>query len=257
VAAAAFDPLADGYDQQFVASPVGGRMRRAVWARCAECFAPGERILEMNCGTGEDALWLAQAGMSVVATDISPAMLEVAERKAAARGLHGRIKYQQLAWEELDGLPDANFDGVLSNFGGLNCIADLSGAAKALARQVRPGVRVLLCIMGPCVPWEWAWYLGHGQPRKAFRRLRPAGSTWRGITIRYPSIAKVRHAFAPAFRTLRTGAIGALLPPPYADGFFARREGILERLDRLERRFESLWPLPQLADHYLLEMVRA
>ena len=45
-------------------------MRAAVWARCAARFRPGFRILEMNCGTGEDARWLASQGMQVLATDI-------------------------------------------------------------------------------------------------------------------------------------------------------------------------------------------
>jgi ubiquinone/menaquinone biosynthesis C-methylase UbiE len=256
VACAAFDSLAEGYDRQFVASPVGARMRRAVWARCAARYAPGSKILEMNCGTGEDALWLAERGMSVLATDASSAMLKEAARKAAARESGRRVRFRQLAWEALDELPEGEFDGVLSNFGGLNCVADLEVAARALAGKVRPGGHALLCIMGPRVPWEWAWYLGHGLPGKAFRRLRARGSAWRGMTIRYPGIGKVRRAFAPAFEMLEVRAIGALLPPPYADSFFARHERLLEWLDRLERRFESRWPLPHLADHYLLELVR-
>ena len=59
-------------------------MRRAVWARCAARFAPGSRVLEMNCGTGEDALWLVHRGVQVFATDVSPAMLQVAQSKLAA-----------------------------------------------------------------------------------------------------------------------------------------------------------------------------
>src|ERR1700691_417338 len=79
----AFDAMAGTYDSQFTASRIGTMMRRAVWARCAARFAPGSRILEMNCGTGEDALWLAQRGVEVLATDVSPAMLQGAADKLA------------------------------------------------------------------------------------------------------------------------------------------------------------------------------
>ena len=149
-----------------------------------------------------------------------------------------------------------SFDGALSNFGGLNCVADLGAVAAGLAASLRPGATALLCVMGPLVPWEWAWYLWRRQPAKAFRRLRRSGVAWRGLTIRYPSIGSLRRAFAPWFRPRRASAVGALLPPSYAESWAARYPGVLAGLDRWERRLETLPPLPWLADHYLLELER-
>ncbi len=148
------------------------------------------------------------------------------------------------------------FDGALSNFGGLNCVADLPGVAAGLAGCLRPGAMALLCVMGPLVPWEWAWYLRRGQPAKAFRRLRRGGVAWRGLTIRYPSIGALRRAFAPWFRMRRVSAVGALLPPSYVEEWAAQRPRLLDRLGRWERRAETWPPLPWLADHYLLELER-
>jgi hypothetical protein len=148
------------------------------------------------------------------------------------------------------------FDGALSNFGGLNCVADLHGVAAGLAACLRSGGWALLCIMGPLVPWEWAWYLAQKQWAKAFRRLRRGGVAWRGLTIRYPSIAAARRAFAPWFRLRRISAVGALLPPSYVESWAVRHPVLLERLDRWERRLETVAPLPWLADHYLLELER-
>jgi SAM-dependent methyltransferase len=235
---------------------IGAKMRRAVWARCAARFAPGSQVLEINCGTGEDALWLTHRGVHVLATDVSPAMLQVAQNKLAASPGNASARFHLLAWEELAAFDEGPFDGVLSNFGGLNCVGDVRGAARALAAKLRPGAPAILCIMGPAVPWEWAWYLGQGNPAAAFRRLRPGGATWSGITIHYPSIAKTRRAFAPEFRVLRVSAIGALLPPPYAEKCMGRYPRVIAALDRVERRFETLWPLPMLADHYLIEFER-
>ena len=110
--------------------------------------------------------------------------------------------------------------------------------------------------MGPLVPWEWGWYLGHGQPRKAFRRLRAGGTPWRGLAIRYPSIGTLRRTFAPFFAQRRVGAVGALLPPSYAEPWAMRYPRVLGALAGCERRIETLPPLPWLADHYLIELER-
>lgn len=255
---AAFDALALDYDAQFTESVLGRLMRRAVWRWLDAAFSSGERVLELGCGTGEDAVHLAQRGVRVVATDASPAMLDVARAKVDTAGLAGSVELRTLGIDDidrLDGNPGA-FDGAFSNFGGLNCVADLSRVARALGVLLRPGARVILCVMGPLVPWEWAWLVGHGSPRHALRRLSDAGVRWRGLTVRYPTIRATRRAFSPYFLTRRTGAIGVLLPPSYAEPWARKHRALVERLDRWERRIEQ-WPIvPWLADHYLVELER-
>ena len=257
--ASPFDAAAPDYDATFTASVLGGLMRRAVWRRLDLRFAPGDRVLELGCGTGEDAVHLARRGILVLATDASAAMTGAARRKVTAAGLADRVSVQELAIEDLAGAGGklgGPFDGALSSFGALNCVADLAAAARALADRLRPGATAALCVMGPLVPWEWAWFLARGRPRTAFRRLASGGARWRGMTVQYPSIRRLRRAFAPAFRLLRIGAVGALLPPTYAEAWAARHPRLVARLDRWERRFEARWPLPWLADHYLAELER-
>jgi 2-polyprenyl-3-methyl-5-hydroxy-6-metoxy-1,4-benzoquinol methylase len=251
-----FDGMAEAYDGQFTRTMIGSMMRRAVWSRCAARFLPGSRILEMNCGTGEDALWLAQRGIEVVATDVSSAMLRIAKNKLTASPGKASVRFHKLAWEDLAGLDDGPFDGVLSNFGGLNCVEDMRATAPSLAAKLRPGAVAILCIMGPTVPWEWAWFLSQGKPAAAFRRMRRRGTQWAGATIQYPSIAKTRMAFTPEFRLLRVSAIGALLPPPYTEKKLSRYPRLIAALEHVERRFDTRWPLAMLADHYLLELER-
>jgi len=311
----AFDALAADYDASFTATPLGTLLREAVWRRLDARFSPGDRVLELACGTGEDAVHLARRGVRITATDASPAMVETALRKVAAAGLEGLVEVHQVDVEDLaadpgkltrmrslpppDLTPDPSpishptpgrgapppgprehepdklpplpvegwemgeggrggevFDGAFSDFGGLNCVADLRAVAEALALRLRPGAPVLLCMMGPFVPWEWAWYLGRGDLKRAFRRLRPGGVAWRGMTVRYPSIRSLRRAFAPEFRVLRTGAVGALLPPTYIKEWGERHPRLLAALARWERRLERMPPLPWLADHYLIELER-
>ena len=253
-----FDALAATYDTSFTAPPLGTHLREAVWRRLDARFTPGDRVLELGCGTGEDAIHLARRGLRVMATDASAEMVETTRRKARATGLDGSIEVRHLPAEDLAAGEALRgpFRGAFSNFGGLNCVADLGAVSRALAGRLRPRAPVLLCVMGPLVPWEWAWYLGHGEPKKALRRLKPGGVAWRGLTVRYPSILALRRAFAPDFRTLRTSAIGALLPPTYVEEWIRRHPRLLAGLARWERRLERMPPLPWLADHYLIELER-
>jgi ubiquinone/menaquinone biosynthesis C-methylase UbiE len=253
----AFDALAADYDRKFTATPIGRRMRQAVWRRCDARFPAGARVLEMNCGTGEDAVHLGRRGVRVLATDIAAGMVACAAGKIVREGVAERVTVTQLAWQDLDRLEQHSFDGALSNFGGLNCLARIDAIRAPLARRLRPGATALFCVMGPWVPWEWLWFLLQGEPRKAFRRLGRHGAVWSGARIQYPSIRALRRALSPDFSVLRVAAIGALLPPPYTASWAERHPLLLAALDRCERRLEAVPPLPWLADHYLLEAERS
>ena len=144
-------------------------------------------------------MWLGQRGVAVVATDAAAEMVAVAK----GRGVDARhLRAESIG--ELDAL--GHLDGALSNFGGLNCVADLDAVVAGLATCLRPRGTAILCIMGPAVSWEWIWYLSHGQPRKAFRRFAKV-TYWRGMPIRYPTIRVMRRLVAPSFEVTPPSAV--------------------------------------------------
>jgi SAM-dependent methyltransferase len=223
-------------------------------------FRAGDRILELNCGTGEDALFLARLGMSIVACDASTKMLEVAKLRKAGASPGASVDFRLLRNEELDALGgNESFDGALSNFSGLNCVTDLRPVAKALGRLVRKGGIVVVCVSTRICLWEIAWYAVRANFTKAFRRV--GGETIAHldgihVPVRYPTIRDMRHAFTPWFRLSVVRAVGLFVPPSYVESWAQRHRKVLRILERMDR-ICSAWPgFRGIGDHLLLEFVR-
>jgi SAM-dependent methyltransferase len=256
----AFDGLAGSYDEAFTYSAIGLAQRKQVWERLLEAFAQGERILELNCGTGKDAKFLAQRGRRIVACDASAAMIEVAEVRRKREDGGGEITFLRLANEELASLLcEEPFDGAYSNFSGLNCAGDLRPIARVLALLVRPGGHVVLCMWSRVCAWEMAWYLVRGEGKKAFRRLRGKSTPRVGgvhIEVWYPTVGEVQRAFAPWFALERRKAVGLFVPPSYAEEWVRGHERRLKTFEQCDGIFSG-WPiLRDLGDHVLLEFTR-
>src|SRR5262249_21605577 len=172
-----FDALAPVYDNLFTNSQIGRAQRQAVWSSLQEIFKPGDRILEINCGTGVDAVLLARMGIRVLALDSSAGMVSTTQRRIEREAVDKLVSTRQLAIEELAQVKSLGcFDGVLSNFGGLNCVSDLRQFGRNLASILRPGGRAVLCVMGRWCLWEMSYYLTRFRLEKAFRRIGKGGA---------------------------------------------------------------------------------
>jgi len=126
-----FDQAAPTYDATFTDTTIGRVQRDRVW-RYLDSHLPITspiNILELNCGTGEDAIYLADRGHKVVATDLSPKMLEEVSRKVQIRKLESKIAVTKLDMtapslsDEVGSFETPkSFDLIFSNFGGVNCL---------------------------------------------------------------------------------------------------------------------------------------
>ncbi len=169
----AFDSVAEAYDGLFTNSLIGRAQRSVVWKRAAALFPAGSRVLELNCGTGEDAAFLASRGVAVTACDVSARMIEQAQQRRVVEGGGGSVEYHVLPSEQIDELPSQQFfDGAFSNFSGLNCVSDLSDVAGQLAKRLRPGAPVLFCMSTRFCVWEMLYYLAKLDTKRAFRRCK-------------------------------------------------------------------------------------
>lgn len=254
---AIFDGLSSDYDSSFTRTSLGQYYRARVQRHMQEYWPRDKKILEINAGTGEDALFLAGLGNHILATDQSINMIKVAKEKAEEHNCLDKIQFQLLAIEDLKCLFGQAFDGLLSNFGGLNCIEDIQDFARIASSFIKTDGIVILCIMGPFVPWEWAWYCVRGQFSKAFRRL--SGKTqWQGATIYYPTPAKVKRLMKEAsFECIDQEALGILMPPTYACKTFENWPKLFGVLSSIEKNISKALAASYLADHYVLVFERS
>ncbi|HEY1758350.1 MAG TPA: methyltransferase domain-containing protein [Bryobacteraceae bacterium] len=183
-----FDGLAHSYKQLWSDTERGRAQRAAVWREIDRLFQPGDRVLDLGCGTGDDALHLAELGVEVFGIDAAPKMVEVARNRG--------VKAETLAIEDLHTLRGA-FTGAISNFGALNCVADIRFVAAHLARLLEPAGAVAICLMGRFCFTDWR----HVAKRWLGR------TSWRGLVIYYPTSRQIRSTFAPWFEFERRVSI--------------------------------------------------
>lgn len=119
-------------------------------AEVAESLAPG-RALDLGCGEGADAIWLARHGWEVVGVDVSPTALSRAAQDAAAAGVADRIRFAQHDLSE--SFPEGRFDLVSAQFFHCPLSTDRGHALRGAAGAVVPGGLLLIVDHGSTPPW--------------------------------------------------------------------------------------------------------
>jgi SAM-dependent methyltransferase len=139
-----FDSIAASYDATFGVSPAGRLFRFRLAERVVAGAKVRARVLDLGCGTGEDALWLASQGFAVHGVDESQGMIHAAQAKAS--------RFDSSATFECRGIEtlkpsDSGYDVVISNFGALNCLP-LATWSAIVPRLLKPSGRALVVLMG-------------------------------------------------------------------------------------------------------------
>ena len=258
-----FDHIASSYDSVFARSALGQLQRKRVW-KYIENVLPelkGFEVLELNCGTGEDAVLFGEGGFNIVATDISEEMLKITQQKAEQCSMQNKISSHFLDLDTFnETLFDKKFDLIFSNFGGINCInpESLQTLLRKLPSILNPGGRFVGVVMPKFCAWETIFFLLRFQFRKAFRRLssKEALSDVHGPNVKtwYYHPSQITEWSKGSFRLVSLQPIGLALPPAYLERFFSVKKRWLLRLNRIERKFSKSSLLSGMADNYLIDL---
>ena len=255
--AEAFSRTAEKYDSFAEDHPHLTRMRNKVYSHVLRHVPRGARILELNAGTGTDAVELAQRGYFVHATDIAPGMLNRLPEKLERLGLQDRVTMEELSFLSLEEVQGAPFDAVFSDLGGLNCIPDLTPVIQQLPKILRPGGTVTWVLMPHICLWEFAEVF-RGNFSLAFRRLSRGRvrAQLEGLQfdVYYFSARQAIRWFGDNFEVLALEGLSVLTPTAESKNFARRNPRLYRSLSWLDDRLSPHWPWKGWGDFYILTM---
>jgi ubiquinone/menaquinone biosynthesis C-methylase UbiE len=232
------------------------RMRRKFYDHIESVMRPGGHLLEINAGTGQDAVSLVERGFRIHATDIAPGMLAQIEEKIARSRLKDRLTVQSCSFTALEQVTSGPFDGLYSNSGGLNCIADLTVVTRSLPTLLRPGARVTWVVMPKICPWELA--VIPKDRRVGTRRLHRHGvmAHVEGVYFMtyYFSANQARQAFGPRFRQVKLEGLSVFTPTADNKTFAVNHRRLYRGLVRLDDFLATRRPFNGWGDFFILTM---
>ena len=229
----AFSKQSTIYDKYEEHNTILAWMRNQVHKTVLSFLKKDDNILELNSGTGTDAVFFAKKGYKVLATDLSDGMIEKIELKVNHEKLSGLIDVLQCSYTKLDTIQNRKFDFIFSNFGGLNCVSDLNLVTKHFPSVLENNGIVCLVIMPPVCPWE----------------INVEGVSFYTY---YFSHTKIISALGPNFKLLKLMSLGVFTPIPQMEKFqtnFPRLLRILNSLDEMTARY---FPFNRIGDHIIV-----
>ena len=250
----AYEAAAPDYDGQVQGD---AWMRNVLWDRYARLFCAGQTVLDLGCGTGIDAVFLARRGIRVLGIDASPAMIAQSRAKLAAAELEDLLHFRVMDIAGVGSLPGAGFDGIICAFAALSTVAELDEFAASVARLLVPRGTLVVHLLNRWSLWEWLGLVRSSRLRAAGRLGRNPRRNFMigGRTVPHylyqPGAAYL--FFESRFALRRAYGIGILRPP-----HTVRRipSVIVKGLERLERPLRGLWPVRDWGRFFVLELER-
>jgi ubiquinone/menaquinone biosynthesis C-methylase UbiE len=262
-AAAAFGRQARVFDMMYGADTIINYKRKRVRDHLMRYLSQGSSILELNAGTGADAIFLASKGHHVHATDISGEMLEVLKSKIAGETMKGTLTTEICSFTELENLSNGGpYDFIFSNFAGLNCTNELSKVLDAFNPLLKPGGMVSLVLLPKFCLWEFL-LLFKGKFKTAFRRF----SGKRGASARisvdgvashfrcwYHNPSYIKNYLAPSFEMVSLEGLCTMVPPSYMEHFAEKHPRMFRFFVKREERLKFKWPWRVIGDYYIITL---
>lgn len=258
-AATAFSKQAPLFDALYSPDTIIQYKRRRVREHVSQYLAPNSSILELNAGTGEDALYFAGLGHRVHATDISEGMQQVLRQKADQSAAGHRITQEVCSFTELENLQQQGpYDYIFSNFAGLNCTNRLEDVLESFSYLLHSGGYVTLVILPKFCLWE-SLLAFKGKFKTAFRRFSGRKGSRAHIEGEYfrcwyynPSF--VRRHLAGSFDVVSLEGLCTIVPPSYIEGFTVKHPKVYHFLEKKENKWKDKWPWKVIGDYYIITL---
>ena len=255
----AFSKKAKVYDSYGKSNFIIKHSRKIVRDTVLRNIAPHGNILELNGGTGSDALHFVKKGYKVHLIDVSKGMIEKSKSKITSEEIEHKLTIERKSFEQLQDLPKNNYDYIFSNFGGLNCTPNVKKVIDQFPLVLKDEGYITLVIMPPICPWElinifWS-------PKMALRRLPslfglPIKANVSGIkfwTYYYP-VNKVKKLFDKRYEFISLESLSLFSPPSFLDYFPVKYPKLFKKLLEFDNRLTKHFPFNHFGDFYILTL---
>lgn len=257
LAAEAFSRQSGIFDSLYSADAIIQYKRKRVRAHVERFLSPNSNILELNAGTGEDAIYFAGRGHRVHATDISEGMQHRLKEKVTQAGLSQLISNEICSFTDLQHLRERGpYDLIFSNFAGLNCTGRLDEVLKELPSLLKPGASVTLVILPKFCLWE-TMLLFKGKFKTATRRFFSGNGVRSHVEGAYFKCWYYNPSYVTSRLDLELVSIEGLctiVPPSYMHNFAQKHPGLFKYLTNKEDKLKSSWPWKFVGDYYIITM---
>jgi len=259
LAAEAFSRQAGVFDDQYAGDTIIQYKRKRVRAHVEQYLPAGAHILELNAGTGDDALYFASKGHHVHATDIAPGMQERLVQKIEQSNLSHRITTEICSFTNLQQLQHTGpYDLVFSNFAGLNCTDRLDTVLNDLPALLKPGGLITLVVLPRFCLWETSLIL-KGKFRTATRRWfssKGVQSHVEGTYFKcwYYNPGYITRRLKRSFTLESIEGLCTLVPPSYIAHFAEKHPRLYKFLVEKEHALKGRWPWKLVGDYYIITM---
>jgi len=256
-AALAFGSQAPVFDRLYGNDTIIAYKRMRVRMHMEQFINGRSQLLELNAGTGEDAIYFASKGHSIHATDIAQPMLDQLQEKKKQTTWADRISTEQCSFTALDTLQQRGpYDHVYSNFAGLNCTQHLDQVIQSMGSLVKKGGYITLVLLPSFCLWE-TMLLFRGKFRTAFRRFTgkkgaAAKVEQKGFRCWYYAPSLVKKMAAKEFIYIRHEGLCSLVPPSYMEGFAENHPRLYQWLVKKENRNGGKRPWRNWGDYYII-----
>ena len=253
----AFSKQSAIFDELYSSNIIIQYKRQRVRDHVRQFLKTKNRILELNAGTGDDAIWFAEQGHTVHATDISTGMQAKLFEKVKQANLESEVSTEICSFTELAGLKNKGpYDMIFSNFAGLNCTGELDKVLRSFSSLLNPDGIVTLVILPKFCLWETTM-LFKGRFKTAFRRFFSSKGVKANIegerfTCWYYNPSYVTRNMKDDYELLSTEGLCTLVPPSYLENFPRERPLLFKWLTKMEDRWKTRWPWRNIGDYYII-----
>jgi len=255
----AFTKQSSVFDEIYSCDSIVNYKRDRVRAHVLQYLNPGGSILELNSGTGEDALFFARQGHKVHATDISFGMQQQLKRKVEHNGLSKLITNELCSFTKLAQLQNKGpYDYIFSNFAGLNCTGELGAVLASFPDLLNPDGIITLVILPEFCLWE-TLLIFKGKFRTALRRFFSANGRRAHVegvyfTCWYYNASYIIDQLKDSFDLLTVEGLCTIVPPSYIEGFAEKYPTAFQYLKRAEDKLKYKWPWKFIGDYYIISL---